>query len=97
MLRIAIASKAIKLASGRGTVRVEVQDPAGQPFADAKVEVGAGMTGMSAPKVVARPTGDPGAYDANVNFGMAGAWTLDVTATPAQGAPTSAKFQIEAK
>ena len=96
-LRIALASKAIKLASGRGTVRVEVKDPAGQPVADAKVEVGAGMTGMSAPKVVARPTRDPGAYDANVNFGMAGAWTLDVTATPAQGAPTSAKFQIEAK
>src|SRR5512136_2501011 len=96
-LQIALASKAIKLASGRGTVRVEVKDPAGQPVADAKVEVGAGMTGMSAPNVVARPTKDPGAYDANVNFGMAGTWTLDVTATPAQGAPTSAKFQIEAR
>ena len=78
-------------------MRVEVKDPAGQPVADAKVEVGAGMTGMSAPKVLARPTRDPGAYDANVNFGMAGAWTLDVTATPAQGTPTSARFQIEAK
>jgi len=78
-------------------VRVEVKDPAGQPVADARVEVGAGMTGMSAPKVVARPTKDAGAYDANVNFGMAGTWTLDVTATPAQGTPTSAKFQIEAK
>jgi len=97
MLQIALASKTIKLASGRGTVRVEVKDPAGQPVADAKVEVGAGMTGMSAPKVVARQTKDPGAYDANVNFGMAGTWTLDVTATPAQGTPTSAKFQIEAK
>jgi multidrug efflux pump subunit AcrA (membrane-fusion protein) len=96
-LQIALASKTIKLASGRGTVRVEVKDPAGQPVADAKVEVGAGMTGMSAPKVVARPTKDPGAYDANVNFGMAGTWTLDVTANPAQGAPTSAKFQIEAR
>jgi multidrug efflux pump subunit AcrA (membrane-fusion protein) len=96
-LQIALASKAIKLASGRGTVRVEVKDPAGQPVADARVEVGAGMTGMSAPKVVARPTKDAGAYDANVNFGMAGTWTLDVTATPAQGTPTSAKFQIEAK
>jgi multidrug efflux pump subunit AcrA (membrane-fusion protein) len=96
-LQIALASKTIKLASGRGTVRVEVKDPAGQPVSDAKVEVSAGMTGMSAPKVVARPTKDPGAYDANVNFGMAGTWTLDVTANPTQGAPTSAKFQIEAK
>ena len=97
ILQIALASKTIKLASGRGTVRVEVKDPAGQPVVDAKVEVGAGMTGMTAPKVVARPTKDPGAYDANVNFGMAGTWTLDVTATPAQGTPTSARFQIEAK
>jgi multidrug efflux pump subunit AcrA (membrane-fusion protein) len=96
-LQIALASKTITLSSGRGTVRVEVKDPAGHPVADAKVEVGAGMTGMSAPKVVARPTKDPGAYDANVNFGMAGTWTLDVTANPAQGAPTSAKFQIEAR
>ncbi len=96
-LQIALASKAIKLASGRGTVRVEVKDPAGQPVAGATVEVSAGMTGMNAPKVVARPTKDPGAYDANVNFGMAGTWTLDVTANPAQGAPTSAKFQIEAR
>jgi multidrug efflux pump subunit AcrA (membrane-fusion protein) len=96
-LQIALASKTIKLASGWGTVRVEVKDPAGQRVADAKVEVSAGMTGMSAPKVVARPTKDPGAYDANVNFGMAGTWTIDVTANPTQGAPTSAKFQIEAK
>lgn len=96
-LQIALSSKAIKLSSGRGTVRVEVKDPAGQPISDAKVEVGAGMTGMSAPKVAARPTKDPGAYDANINFGMAGTWTLDVTANPAQGAPTSAKFQIEAR
>ena len=76
---------------------MEVKDPAGQPVSGARVEVGAGMTGMNAPKVVARPTKNPGAYDANVNFGMAGAWTLDVTANTAQGAPTSAKFQIEAR
>lgn len=96
-LQIALASTTVKLSTGRGTVRVEVKDPAGQPISDAKVEVSAGMTGMSAPKAVARPTKDPGAYDANVNFGMAGTWTLDVTANPAQGAPTSAKFQIEAR
>jgi len=78
-------------------VRVEVKDPAGQPVSDAKVEVGAGMTGMSAPKAVARPTKDRGAYDANINFGMAGTWTLDVTATPPKAQPASAKFQIEAR
>jgi hypothetical protein len=46
---------------------------------------------------VARPTKDPGTYEAKLNFGMAGTWTLDVTAVSAQGAPTSAKFQVQAK
>ena len=96
-LQIALAGTSIKLSSGKGTVRVEVKDSAGKPVSDAKVEVSAGMTGMNVPKVAARPTKDPGAYEANLNFGMAGAWTLAVTATPAQGAPASAKFQIEAK
>ena len=63
-LQITLATSAIKLSSGSGTVRVEVKDPAGQPVSDAKVEVGAGMTGMNVPKVVARPTKDPGAYEA---------------------------------
>jgi hypothetical protein len=76
---------------------LEVKDPTGQPVSDATVEISAGMTGMKIPKAMARPTKDPGAYDANVNFSMAGTWTLDVTGTPAQGAPTSAKFQIEAR
>ena len=96
-LQIALATNTIKLSSGSGTVRVEVKDPAGQPVSDAKVEVSAGMTGMNVPKVVARPTKDPGAYEAKLNFGMAGTWTLDVTATSAQGAPTSKKFQMETK
>ncbi len=96
-LQIALASKSIKLSSGRGTVRVEVKDSVGKPISDARVEVSAGMTGMNVPKVAARPTKDPGAYEANLNFGMAGAWTLAVTVTPTQGAPTAANLQIEAK
>jgi nitrogen fixation protein FixH len=96
-LQVTLAASSIKLSSGSGTVRVEVKDPAGQPVSDAKVEVSAGMTGMNVPKVVARPTKDPGAYEARLNFGMAGTWTVDVTATSAQGAPTSKKFQVETK
>jgi len=96
-LQITLASNSIKLSSGRGTVRMVVKDPGGQPVSDVKVEVSAGMTGMSAPKVMARPTKDPGTYEANVNFGMAGTWTLDVTATPARGTPTSKTFQVETK
>jgi hypothetical protein len=96
-LQIALASTTITLSSGRGTVRVVVKDAAGSPVSDAKVEVNAGMTGMRTPKTVARASKEPGAYEANVNFGMAGAWTLDVTATPAQGAPTARTFQVETK
>ena len=96
-LQITLTTSAIKLSSGSGTVRVEVKDPAGQPVSDAKVEVGAGMTGMNVPKVVARPTKDPGAYEARLNFGMAGAWTVEVNATASQGTTTSAKFKVEAK
>jgi multidrug efflux pump subunit AcrA (membrane-fusion protein) len=96
-LQITLATSAIKLSSGSGTVRVEVKDPAGQPVSDAKVEVSAGMTGMNVPKVVARPTKDPGAYEARLNFGMAGAWTVEVNATASQAATISAKFKVEAK
>jgi YtkA-like len=96
-LQVTLSTSAIKLSSGSGTVRVEVKDPTGQPVSDVKVEVGAGMTGMNVPKVVARPTKDPGAYEAKLNFGMAGAWTVDVTAVPLHGSPTSAKFQVQAK
>jgi multidrug efflux pump subunit AcrA (membrane-fusion protein) len=96
-LQVALATTSIKLSSGSGTVRVEVKDPTGQPVSDAKVEVSAGMTGMNVPKVVARLTKDPGAYEAKLNFGMAGTWTVDVTAVPPQGSPTSAKFQVQAK
>jgi multidrug efflux pump subunit AcrA (membrane-fusion protein) len=96
-LQVTLSTSSIKLSSGSGTVRVEVKDPTGQPVSDAKVEVGAGMTGMNVPKVTARPTKDPGAYEAKLNFGMAGAWTVDVTASPPQGSPTSAKFQVQTK
>jgi multidrug efflux pump subunit AcrA (membrane-fusion protein) len=96
-LQITLATSAITLSSGSGTVRVEVKDLAGQPVSDAKVEVSAGMTGMNVSKVVARLTKDPGAYEARLNFGMAGAWTVEANATAPQGATISAKFKVEAK
>ena len=71
--------------------------PKRQPVPDAKVEVSAAMTGMSTPKVAARPTKEPGVYEARLNFGMAGAWTVEVTAAPPQGGPTSTKVRVEAK
>jgi len=96
-LQIALASNPVKLSSGKATLRFEVKDATGAPVPDAKVEVSAAMPGMSVPKVTARAAKDPGAYEATVNLGMAGAWTVEVTATRPQGGPTSAKFNFEAK
>jgi hypothetical protein len=76
---------------------VEVKDASNRPLSGATVEVGAGMPGMNVPKVPARPTAEPGVYEATLNFGMAGAWTIEVTATAPQGTTTSTKFKVEAK
>lgn len=96
-LQIALASNPVKLSSGKATLRFEVKDATGAPVSDAKVEVNAMMPGMTVPKVTARAAKDPGFYEASVNLGMAGAWTVEVTATRPQEGPTSAKFNFEAK
>jgi len=96
-LKINLASKPVKLSSGNARLRVEVKDAAGAPVSDAKVEVGAEMSGMTVPKVTARAAKDPGVYEATVKLGMAGSWTVEVTAAQPQGGPTSSKFTLEAK
>ncbi len=95
--QVALSASTVKLSSGSGKVRVEVKDASSQPMSGATVEVRASMTGMNTPKVSARPTADPGVYEATLNFGMAGAWTVEVTATAPQGTTASAKFKVEAK
>jgi multidrug efflux pump subunit AcrA (membrane-fusion protein) len=95
--RVVLSTGTVKLSSGSGTLRVEVKDASNQPLSGATVEVGAGMPGMNVPKVSARPTAEPGVYEATLNLGMAGAWTIEVTATAPQGTTTSTKFKVEAK
>jgi multidrug efflux pump subunit AcrA (membrane-fusion protein) len=95
--QIALAANTVKLSSGSGTLRVEVKDASSRPLSGAIVEVGAGMPGMNVSKVPARPTAEAGVYEATLNFGMAGAWTVEVTATAPQGTTTSATFKVEAK
>ena len=94
---IALPASTVKLSSGSGKLRVEVKDASNQAMTGATVEVSASMTGMNVPKEPARPTADPGVYEATLNFGMAGAWTVEVTATAPQGTTASAKFKVEAK
>jgi RND family efflux transporter MFP subunit len=82
---------------GETRLRIEVKDAAGAPVKDAKVEATAGMAGMPGPTAAARPGKDPGTYEATVNLGMAGAWTVEVSVTPPRGGTTSSKFKLEAK
>ena len=96
-LQINLASNPVNLSSGKATLRFEVKDATGAPISDAKVEVSAVMPGMTVPKVAARAAKQPGAYEAVLNLGMAGAWTVEVTAAQPRGGATVAKFNLEAK
>jgi multidrug efflux pump subunit AcrA (membrane-fusion protein) len=96
-LRIELASIPARPRVGDGKLRIEVKDPAGAPVAGATVEVATGMAGMAGPKVAARPAREAGIYEATVNLGMAGAWTVDVVVARPQGGSTSAKFNLEVK
>ena len=95
--RAALASKTVKLSGGNAKLRIEVKDASNAPATNAKVEVAADMPGMNVGKVAARPTQDPGVYEATLKLGMAGAWKVDVSATAPQGGTATAKFAIEAQ
>jgi len=82
---------------GETRLRIEVKDAAGAPVQGAKVEVTTGMPGMPGPNAAARPGTEAGTYEATVNLGMAGAWTVEVSVTSPRGGTTSSKFKIEAK
>jgi len=85
---------------GETHLRIEVKDAAGAPVQGAKVEVTAGMSampGMPGPSATARAGTEAGTYEATVNLGTAGAWTLEVNVSSPRGGTTSSKFKIEAK
>ena len=96
-LSISLASNPVKLSSGNAKLRIEVKDASGAAVSDARVEVSAGMPGMDVPKTAARAAKEAGVYEATLKLGMAGAWTVQVTATRPQGGTTSAKLNLEAK
>lgn len=96
-LQIALATNPVKLSSGNAKLQIVVKDASGAAVSDAKVEVSAGMPGMDVPKVTARPAKEPGVYEATLKLGMAGAWTVQVTAARPQGGTITAKLNLEAK
>ena len=96
-LQLTLATNPVKLSSGNAKLRIEVKDAAGAPVSDAKIEVSAGMPGMDVPKTAARAAKEAGVYEATLKLGMAGAWTVQVTATRPQGGTTTAKLNLEAK
>lgn len=97
ILQINLSTNPVKLSSGNARLRIEVKDATGAPVSDAKVEVSAGMSGMAVPKTAARAAKEAGVYEATLKLGMAGGWTVEVTAAQPQGGPTSSKFTLEAK
>jgi hypothetical protein len=82
---------------GETQLRIQVKDAAGAPVPDARVDVKTGMAGMPGPNVAARPSKDPGTYEATVNMGMAGAWTVEVNVRSPRSGTASSKFKLEAK
>jgi multidrug efflux pump subunit AcrA (membrane-fusion protein) len=96
-LQIVLASNPVTLSSGNAKLRFEVKDAAGTPVSDAKVDVNIGMPGMTVPKAAARPTKEAGIYELTAKLGMAGTWTVEVSASRPQGGATSVKFTLEAK
>lgn len=96
-LQIALPADSVTLSAGSAKLLIEVQNADGAPVSDAVVEVHAGMSGMDAPKVTARAAKEPGAYEALVRLGMAGTWTVEISASRPQGETTSKKFKLEAR
>ena len=96
-LQIALVSNPVTLSSGNAKLRIEVKDASGTPMSNAKVEVSAGMPGMTVPKTAARFAKEAGVYEVTLKLGMAGAWMIEVNAARPQGGTTTAKFNLEAK
>ena len=96
-LRISLSADPPNPRVGKTQLRIQVKDAEGAPVQDAKVEVTAGMQGMPGPNLIARASRDAGTYEATVNLGMAGVWTVEVRATSPRGGTSSSMLKLEAK
>ncbi len=82
---------------GENTVRVTVRANT-VPLTDASVAVAytMAMPGMAVETVNAGHTKN-GVYEATVDLGMAGAWTIDATVTRPNAKPVTARFTVQAR
>ena len=81
---------------GENRIRLTVRAQ-GAPVTDAAVTLAyiMAMPGMEAETVEAKHTQD-GVYEATVDFGMKGAWDIEVMVVRGQSKPVKAKFTVEA-
>jgi hypothetical protein len=81
---------------GDAALIVTLQDPAGQPVSDARLEVEANMSHAGMTPVNGRAAGDEdGVYRVPFEWTMAGDWYVDVKFTLADGKVVSRRFPVK--
>lgn len=80
---------------GAGTLIVSLRDPAGQPVADARLQVEGNMNhaGMK-PSIGKVTAAEEGQYTIALPWTMAGDWYVDIKATLTDGRVISRRFPI---
>jgi hypothetical protein len=80
---------------GEATLLVTVRDAAGQPVADATVNVKGDMNHAGMVPVLAEATSGPGGvYELPFRWTMSGSWIVTVDVTLADGASASRRFDV---
>lgn len=95
-LTLALASSPEPPKKGANLIRVTVRTKDG-PVTDARVTFGytMAMPGMEVETVPAKHAGN-GVYEARLDFGMKGGWTVDVTVARGAAKPVTAQFALQA-
>ena len=93
-LTIALATDPEPPKKGENRLLLTIRSGGG-PVTDAKVTLGytMAMPGMEVETIAAKQTTD-GVYEATADFGMRGAWEVEVTVVRGQGKPLKATFTI---
>ena len=76
-------------------VRLTLRDPAGEPARGARLRIEAHMAHPGMPPVVAEAAErDPGVYEADLGFTMAGGWTFVADGTLSDGRRLTRTFDV---
>jgi hypothetical protein len=94
-LAISLAYEPDPAVMGDATLLVTVRDAAGQPVADATVNVKGDMNHAGMVPVLAEATAGPGGvYELPFRWTMSGSWIVTVDVTLANGAAASRRFDV---